>query len=78
MRQQPPTIADALVTRPTTFQVGAHAVVVAKLPTGTRWSVSVDSRLLDQSFESQVDAWEAGVRDADRVDRAAGAAPGGR
>ena len=45
MRQPPPpTIADALVSRPTTFMVGAHSVVVAKMPASWRWTVTVDTR----------------------------------
>jgi hypothetical protein len=33
-----------------------------------RWTVTVDGRRLDASFETEADAWEAGVRDAHRLD----------
>jgi hypothetical protein len=44
--------------------------VVRRLAEG-RWAVSVDGRPLDGQFPAQVDAWEAGVREADRLDRPA-------
>jgi hypothetical protein len=72
MRQPPTTISDAIVSRPTTFEVGAHALVVTKILEG-RWRVAVDGKSLDTSFDTQADAWEAGVREADRLDRVRGA-----
>jgi hypothetical protein len=36
-----------------------------------RWSVSVDGTALPNTFESQVEAWEAGVREAARRYRSA-------
>lgn len=72
MRQPPTTISDAIVSHPTTFEVGAHALVVTKVLEG-RWRVAVDGKPLDASFGTQADAWEAGVREADRVDRLRGA-----
>ncbi len=68
MRARRPTPADELSCRPTTFMAGAHAVVVAKLATSGRWTLSVDGRPADMTYESEVDAWEAGVRAADRLD----------
>lgn len=60
-------IPAAIVTRPTTFQVGTHVLVVAKLLEG-RWTVAVGGRLLDASFGTQAEAWEAGVREAHHLD----------
>jgi hypothetical protein len=40
-----------------------------------RWKVSVDGAVVDRWFSTQVDAWEAGVAEADRLQR--GQAPGG-
>jgi hypothetical protein len=37
-----------------------------------RWSVAVDGALLEHRFMSQVEAWEAGVREAARLDQARG------
>jgi hypothetical protein len=54
-------------TRPTTFAVGEHTLVVTKVME-RRWTVTVDSRLLDATFATGADAWEAGVRDAFRLD----------
>jgi hypothetical protein len=34
-----------------------------------RWSVVVDGAPLSGTYRTQADAWEAGVRDADRRDR---------
>jgi hypothetical protein len=62
-------IADELANRPTSFVVGAHTVVVARQPTNGRWSVTVDGSRSESTFESEVDAWEDGVRTADRIDR---------
>jgi hypothetical protein len=70
MRHPPPTYADELELRPTTFQIAEHTLVVAKLKGRGCWTVAVDGRLLDASFACQADAWEAGVREADRIDRA--------
>jgi hypothetical protein len=74
MAQPSSTIADEVACRPAVFEVGAHKVAVARLPTGWRWSLTVDGTRIDRTYESQVDAWEAGVREADRLDRAG--APG--
>ena len=56
-----------LSTRPVTFVVGERTLVVAKLAEG-RWTVTVDGRLLDGTFDTQADAWQAGVREAARLD----------
>jgi len=70
-RPPPTTIPSAIVTRPVTFDVGEHKLVVTMLQEG-RWTVAVDGRLLDASFETQADAWQAGVREAHRVDQPPG------
>lgn len=62
---------DDLAYHPASFAVGAHTVVVAKLASSTRWTVTVDGARADATFESEVDAWEEGVRTADRIDRGA-------
>lgn len=67
MRHRRVTVADSIVTRPTTFDAGGHQLVVAKVMEG-RWTVTVDGRLLDASFQTQAEAWEAGVREAYRLD----------
>jgi hypothetical protein len=54
-------------TRPTTFAVGEHTIVVTKVRE-RRWTIDVDGRLLDASFATGADAWEAGVREAFRLD----------
>ncbi len=69
MRTRHPTFADDLACRPITFQAGAHTVVVAKLAVSDRWTLAVDGRAVDATYETQVEAWEAGVRAADRIDR---------
>jgi hypothetical protein len=63
-RQDPP---DAIVALPATFAVGDHELVVTKVME-RRWTVAVDGRRIDQSFDTQADAWEAGVREAHRAD----------
>jgi hypothetical protein len=72
MRRAPITIPDAVVTRPTTFAVGDHTLVLAMAMEG-RWTVTVDARPLSGSYDTEADAWEAGVRDAHRLDLAKGA-----
>jgi hypothetical protein len=54
------------VTPPTTFEVGDHKVTVAKVQEG-RWTVAVDASKLDASFQTQAEAWEAGVREILRL-----------
>jgi hypothetical protein len=68
MRQSVP---DAIATRPATFHVGEHTLVVAKVMEG-RWTVNVDASRIDRSFETQAEAWEAGVREAHRLDQQKG------
>jgi hypothetical protein len=53
--------------------VGAHVVRVAKIMEG-RWTMSVDETPGSSSYATQAEAWEAGVREADRRDREAVAA----
>jgi hypothetical protein len=55
---------------PSIFEVGRHVVRVLKLNAG-RWSVSVDDTPLPSTYATQAEAWESGVREADRIDRVA-------
>jgi hypothetical protein len=66
-----PAIPPVTFTRPATFVVGEHTLVLTKA-TERRWTVTVDDRPLEASFETQAEAWEAGVRDAARLDAARG------
>ncbi len=70
-----PTAAD-LVARPTTFSVGEHTLLLEQVPVSWRWTATMDGRHLDGTFQSQAEAWEAGIREADRVD--SGASPARR
>jgi hypothetical protein len=65
--------APEIPTRPTVFEVGDHKLVLTKVME-RRWTVAVDDHLLDASFDTQADAWEAGVRDARRLDVVGGKA----
>lgn len=67
MRDTRTAVPDLIAARPTTFHVGEHALVVAKVMEG-RWTVAVDGRKIDASFLTQAEAWEAGVREAHRLD----------
>jgi hypothetical protein len=60
------SVPDVIVKRPTTFDVGSHKLMVAKVQEG-RWTVAVDDHPIDASFQSQADAWEAGVREIHRL-----------
>ncbi len=55
--------------RETHFAVGAHVVRLSCAK--GRWSVFVDQAATDQWYASEAEAWEAGVREADRLDRTA-------
>ncbi len=55
-------------TVPALFHVGGHVLRISKILEG-RWVVAVDERELPGGFSTQADAWEAGVREADRLDR---------
>jgi hypothetical protein len=63
-----PLPPDPIRSIPTTFQVGTHTLKVWRLHEG-RWTVAVDEGPLARSYETQVEAWEAGVQEADRRDR---------
>jgi len=64
-RPVPPTIA----TPPTTFLVGEHKIVVTKA-VEYRWTAAVDGTPVEGVFDTQADAWEAGVRLAAKMDAA--------
>ena len=49
------------------YQVGNHIVRVSNA--NGRWAVTVDEAELSRWFMNQADAWAAGVREADRLDR---------
>ncbi|HTP53159.1 MAG TPA: hypothetical protein VMK42_20895 [Anaeromyxobacteraceae bacterium] len=65
-RQTPTPVARF----PTSFEIGRHLVKVSMVMEG-RWTVAVDDGPVPGSFGTQADAWEAGVREADRLDRSA-------
>lgn len=46
------------------FEAGGHAIRI--WTDGERWRVSVDGARIDRWFSTQVDAWQAGVAEADR------------
>jgi hypothetical protein len=54
---------------PTTFAVGTHAIVLAKVPGSERWTLTLDGTLSTSTFQTEVEAWEEGIRGADRLDR---------
>lgn len=53
------------------YRVGAHLVRLSCA--GGRWSVRVDDVAFERWYTNQAGAWEAGVREADRLDRASAA-----
>ncbi len=54
----------------TRFNAGRHVLRLSRVLEG-RWSVAVDEAVLSGCFGTQAEAWEAGVREADRLDRLA-------
>jgi hypothetical protein len=50
------------------FEAGKHVLRLSKVMEG-RWCVAVDDAPLSGTFRTQAEAWEAGVREADRLDR---------
>jgi hypothetical protein len=55
---------------PIVFEAGAHKVSVV-MGNDWIWTCTVDGKPVGGRFMTQVEAWEAGVREADRMDRAA-------
>ncbi len=49
------------------YQVGNHVVRISNAK--GRWAVTVDDAELSKWFINQAEAWAAGVREADRLDR---------
>ena len=62
---------DPIARLPIVFEVGTHKVTVT-LGANWSWSCTVDTAPVEGWFMTQVEAWEAGVHEADRLDRAAG------
>jgi hypothetical protein len=56
-------------TTSATYRVAAHRVVLSGRD-GV-WNADLDDKMLDGSFATQAAAWEAAVREADRLDRIA-------
>jgi hypothetical protein len=56
---------------PTTFTVGVHVLILSKIPGSNRWTLDLDGTISALTFETEAEAWEEGIRAADRVDRAA-------
>ncbi len=50
-----------------TFQVGKHSVSLSQAK--GRWTAALDGRSLAKWYLTDAEAWEAGVREADRIDR---------
>jgi hypothetical protein len=61
---------DALARIPTVFEAGVHKIGCA-MDRDWAWTCNVDGVPLGQRFMTQVEAWEAGVREAARLDRGA-------
>jgi hypothetical protein len=53
---------------PIVYQVAGHVLSISFVSEG-RWTVSIDGTLTQQTYRTQADAWEAGVRSADLQDR---------
>ena len=58
---------DAL-SLPVVYRVGAHVLSIVFVAEG-RWTVRVDDGEPSRTYPTQVEAWEAGVRTADEMDR---------
>ena len=54
-------------TVPVKFEVGTHVLIVGRHD--RRWTVMVDGAPTNMTFQTEADAWEAGVHEADRLDR---------
>jgi hypothetical protein len=52
-----------------TYQVWEHAVQVSAV--NGRWTVAVDETMFEKWFMTEAEAWEAGVREADRLELSA-------
>jgi hypothetical protein len=66
--QRRPVPRLAAMGRPEIFMAREHVLTIVHQPED-HWTVSVDDRLIPGTFETQVEAWEAGVRAADLQDR---------
>jgi hypothetical protein len=66
MARQDPAPLAAVERLPVVFQAGTHTLTLRMLRVGC-WTVAVDHMPPEGSYASQVDAWEAGVRQADQL-----------
>lgn len=65
----PPGPVFEFDVHPTTFKVGTHTIVLTKPRGANRWTLTMDGTLSPSTFETEVEAWEEGIRAADRIDR---------
>jgi len=66
MARQTPTPPAAVEHLPVVFQANTHTLTLRMLRVGC-WTVAVDQLPPEGTYASQVDAWEAGVRQADQL-----------
>jgi len=67
-RRKPAPRPEPVIEAPVLYTVGEHALSLRVVP-GGRWSVSLDGGApAEQTFVTQVEAWEAGVRTAHAQD----------
>jgi hypothetical protein len=54
-------------TLPVRFEVGPHILLIWRGDQG-RWAVTVDGEAFPNTFMTQAEAWECGVREASKRD----------
>jgi hypothetical protein len=67
-RRRPAVPLRTLLAPPEVFTVLGHSLSITYVAEG-RWSVSVDGGPAPGTFWTQVEAWEAGVREVEAQDR---------
>lgn len=60
---------EAVQPVPVTFNVGHHVLSISCVVAG-QWKVSLDGGPSSRTYATRCEAWEAGVRAADELDRA--------
>jgi hypothetical protein len=66
MARQPVQAPSRLDRLPITFEAGTHTLVLTMTP-DWQWTVSIDGQQGTYRYPTQAEAWEAGVREAQRL-----------
>lgn len=69
MATKPDSSSSGAARHALRYEVGGHVVRVTQIAVG-RWAMAIDDVDVDGTYGTRAEAWEAGIREADKRDRA--------